>query len=238
MYTILSFLALAYFGLVFILVPLFALPASIIFGIKPAFRFYFKLFTRIGFAVFGCRVELTSNPSFPKNKPVILLANHPGYFDPVLINIALPGFYSFVLFGRNFKNPLLLFTLLLIGAVQRKFGDKMNAAKTILDIIKSVNAGDSFVLFPSEFVDNTGGINKVEQGIYTIIEKTNAQVFPVYFSGGTKFGMDMRPFTSKIVIGQAYDREILLSSKDEYLKQSILALGPNNMLKETKPPTV
>jgi len=234
MNTIVSLLALSYFFLVFILVPLFALPTSIVLGLKPAFRLYFKIFTRIGYAVFGYRVEITAGPSFPKNKTVILLANHPGYFDPVSINIALPGFYNFVIFGKSFKNPILLFTLLLIGSVQRKFGDKMNAAKTILDIIKRINNGDSFILFPSAFVDNTGGIKNVEQGIYTIIEKTNAQVFPVHFSGGTKFGRNMRPFTSKIIIGDPFERELLLSIKDDYLKKVIMALGQYNNVSKSQ----
>ena len=220
-----SALLWAYIVLFFALVPIFAFPFSLIFGFRRSFRFFFKFFIRSGLMIFGCTTAISGIENIPKGKNIILISNHPSFFDPFLINAALPGFFNFIVFARVLENPYSMLTIRLMDVVVRGSGHLLSGSSTIIKTVKAANSGDSFILFPSERVIPEGNIDKIRPGLYSIIEQTNAEVLPVFIKQEFRFKFLKKPFRADVIIGKPLDRQHILYGKDSAIKQAISSLG-------------
>jgi len=220
-----STLVWAYIIFFFALVPVFAFPFSLIFGLKRSFRFFFKFFIRSGMALFNFRADVSGLENIPKGKNVILVSNHPSFFDPFLLNAILPGFYNFIVFATILYNPYSMVTVRFLGLVVRRYGHFLSGSSTIIKAIKAINEGDSFILFPSERVIPEGHIDKIRSGFYKIIEDANAVVLPVFIKEEFRLKSLQKPFRAKVVIGKLLDKRYILYGKDAAIKQAINSLA-------------
>lgn len=219
-----SIFAWAYIILFFALLPLFAFPFSLIFGLKRSFRIFFKAFTRIGFFVFGRFPVIDGLENIPRGKTVILVSNHPSFLDPFLLNAALPGFYNFIIFATILANPYSRITIRGLGLVVRLSGHFLSGSSTIIRASKAIKEGDSFILFPSERVIHDGSIDKIRPGLYKIIEDTDAVILPVFIRDKFSFTFLQKPFRPKVVVGKRLDKQYILYGKDEAIKKAISEL--------------
>ncbi|MFC1559999.1 lysophospholipid acyltransferase family protein [Candidatus Margulisiibacteriota bacterium] len=220
-----SFLLWAHMVLFFILWPLLALPFSLIFGRRRSFRFFFKVLLKLILLVFGLYPRVKGKENIPKGKNVILMSNHPGFLDPFQLNAALPGSYNFVVFAKILFNPLALLSIRSAGFVVRSFGHSLVASRTIINVTKEINKGDSFVLFPTEHVVINGHITKVKKGFYKIISDTNAVILPVHISGGIRIRYPKNPYRAKIVIGKPLNKNDILRGGDLFIRNAISHLS-------------
>lgn len=219
-----SIFAWAYIILFFALVPLFAFPFSLIFGLKRSFRIFFKVFIKIGLVVFGRFPAVEGLENIPRGKNIILVSNHPSFLDPFLLNAALPEFFNFIVFAKVLDNPYTGLTIRGLGLVVRRYGHFLSGSSTIIKAVKAVNEGDPFILFPSEYVIYDGSIEKIRPGLYKIIEDTDAIILPVFITDQLRFTFLQKPFRPKVVIGKPMDRQHILYGKDEAIKKAISEL--------------
>lgn len=220
-----SILLWAYIFLFFILVPLFAIPFSLIFGRKRAFRWFFKLFGKLFLLIFRNRVEVAGRGNIPKGRNVVLLSNHISFLDPFLLNAVLPGFYNFVVFARVLFNPLAMIAIRGAKLIVRPSGHFLVGSKVLLNIVDVINKGESFILFPSEHIIYDGSIGGVRQALYGIIEKTDAVILPVYLKGVMRLGFYQKPFRAKVIIGRPISKRDILFGRDEFIRRSIASLA-------------
>jgi len=220
-----SALVWAYIILFFALVPVFAFPFSLIFGLKRSFRFFFKFFIKFGLVVFGCSPSVSGLENMPKGRNVILVSNHPSFFDPFLLNAVLPGFYNFIVFAAVLDKPYPMVAIRFLGLVVRRYGHFLSGSSTIIKTIKAINGGDSFILFPSERVIYDGRIEKIKPGLYKIIEDTDAVILPVFIKDDIRITFIKKPFRAKVVIGKPLDKQHILYGKDNAVREAIASLG-------------
>ena len=220
-----SILAWAYIVLFFALVPLFAFPFSLIFGLKRSFRFFFKAFTKLGLAVLGWSPSVSGLDNIPREKPAILVSNHTSFLDPFILNAAFPGFLNFFVFAKLLDNYFTFLTLKFSGIIIRAYGHRLSGSKAIIRAINAIKDGDSFILFPSESVIPDGSIGKIKPGIYKIMEDADAVILPVHISGGISSGFLLKPGGSRIVIGKPIDKQKILYSRDTVIKEAISELN-------------
>jgi len=220
-----STLLWAYILLFFALVPFFAFPFSLIFGLKRSFRFFFKVFIKYGLIIFGCYPSVEGLENIPRGKNVILISNHPSFLDPFILNAGLPGFYNYIVFAAVLFNPYSMVAIRFLGLVVRRYGHFLSGSSTIIKAIKAINEGDSFILFPSERAIFDGSIDKIRPGLYKIIEDTNAIILPVFIKEEFRFKFLQKPFRAKVVIGKPLDRQHILYGKDNAVRQAIASLG-------------
>jgi len=213
-----------YIILLFIIVPIFAFPFSLIMGRKRSFRLFFKLFIKLGLLILGVYPIVTGKENIPKKQKVILISNHPGFLDPFQLNAALPGFYNFIIFAKQLFNPISMLTIINADIVARSSGHALVGAKTVRAVIEKVNKGDSFILIPTEMVVKDGTIDKVNRSLYGIISSTEAVILPVHISGGISLFVPKGPLRSKIVIGKPISKNDILMGRDLFIIRTIASL--------------
>lgn len=219
-----SALGWTYIILFFVLVPVFAFPFSLIFGLKRSFRLFFRAFIKFGFIIFGCRPVVSGLENIPRGKNAILVANHTSFLDPFILNAGLPRFFNFIVFARVLNNFYTYVTLKFCGIAIRHYGHVLSGSSAIIRVVKAINGGDPFILFPSEMVIPDGTIDKIRPGLYKIIQDTDAVILPVHISGGIRFKFLQTPPRPKIVIGKPIEKLHILSGRDAFIKQAISEL--------------
>ncbi len=215
----------AYLLLFFTLVPLFALPFSLIFGLKRSFRTFFKIFVKFGLFILGCFPSVEGLENMPRGKNVILVSNHPSFMDPFLLNAALPGFYNFIVSARLLDNPYSMVAIRGAGLVVKRYGHSLYGSSAMIRTVKAINAGDSFILFPSERAILGGRIDKINPGFYKVIEDASAVILPVFIKQEIRFTFIRKPFKAKVVIGKPLDKHNVLYVRDNAIKQAVEFLG-------------
>jgi 1-acyl-sn-glycerol-3-phosphate acyltransferase len=127
------------------------------------------------------RVSYTGGDMVPRRGPVILCANHLGWWDPVILGIACRRRVYFMakseLFGY-FGFAQLLWAL---GAypVKRGAPDRWALEHTL----KLLEQGKAVGIFPEGTRDRSGTFRRAEPGVGQMILKSGAPVVPGYFQG-------------------------------------------------------
>ena len=186
---------------------------------------FFRLFVRFGLFIFGCRPSVSGLENIPSGKNVILIANHTSFLDPFILNAVLPRFFNFIVFAKMLNNFYTYATVRSSGIAIRHYGHYLSGSSVIIRVVKAINSGDPFILFPSEHVVYDGTIGKIKPGLYKIIQDADAVILPVHISGAMKAKFLQKPFRPKIVIGKPIDKLHILTGRDAVIKQAIGELG-------------
>jgi long-chain-fatty-acid--[acyl-carrier-protein] ligase len=96
--------------------------------------------------------------------PVLLLPNHPGYIDPVLIITSFYGAFRPrpLLYEENFRNPVLRFLVKVLRAVPVPDLDRpshearQRAEQAVTEVIEGLRRGENFVLWPAGRAQHDG----------------------------------------------------------------------------------
>ena len=122
----------------------------------------------------------------PKDRPVVLCANHANAVDPILIRLAMPFGVSVRIMAKKelMDKPVLGWFLSRLGAfgVDRGNSD-LNAVKTA---IKSVKEGSHLMVFPEGTRVKHAGDVRPKGGVVMIAMRTGAPLLPVYAGKGKK----------------------------------------------------
>lgn len=147
------------------------------------------------------RVSYTGGGNVPRKGPVIICANHLGWWDPVIFALACRRRIYFMAKAELFRNKAFALLLRALGAFPVRRGEPDRAALTrALDLLKE---GKALGIFPEGTRDRTGAFRRAEPGVGLIILKSGAPVVPGYFSGPYGFRRPVR-----LVIGRPVTVEV------------------------------
>lgn len=170
------------------------------------------------------RVKLIGKENGRFDGKMIVYSNHCSNLDPIFMHLAVKPKVHFMAKKELFKNPLLRWLIVSLGAfpIDRGAGDT-EAIKSAFKILKR---GDTLGIFPEGTRSKTGKLGKFQSGAALIAIRTKSPLLPVYIRG--KFRIFHRNY---IVIGEPVDMTLdagiepanIRAAKEgaEYLKQRI-----------------
>lgn len=117
----------------------------------------------------------------PENGPVILVANHQSFLDPIAIGLAARRKLCYLARKSLFKKPLLDRYLRSVGCCPVDLeGVALDGIRSSLELLKS---GSAILVFPEGTRSETGKLQELKPGIQLLIRKSKAVVVPVGIVG-------------------------------------------------------
>lgn len=163
----------------------------------------------------------------PSEGPVILIANHASYLDPVLLGSTCPRRVRFLARGGLGKVPLLGAWMRAVGVFF--VGEAGTTRKGMQRSLVVLDQGEVVALFPEGSRTRTGEVAPFERGALLLLKKSGAVVVPVGIRGSfTAFppgSVFPRPLRCTVHYGapMAAD-EVLAAGGLEILRQRVSEL--------------
>ncbi|VTS06098.1 lysophospholipid acyltransferase family protein [Tuwongella immobilis] len=165
--------------------------------------------------------RMTGRPRMPKTGPVLVLANHQSFFDPVLVGIASTRYLGFLARRTLFKNPILAALIRSLDAVPI---DNQGLGKDGLQtVLNALNAGRAVLVFPEGSRTEDGNMLPLQPGITLLIKKVRCPIVPVGIAGAfdawprrqklpapSPIWKDATPRTIAVAIGEPIDPATLV----------------------------
>ncbi|MGH7222419.1 MAG: lysophospholipid acyltransferase family protein [Gemmataceae bacterium] len=138
---------------------------------------------------FNYRYEGGQN--IPLTGPVLILANHQSFLDPLIVGSATRRHLCFLARKTLFRNRLFASLIDFLNAVPvDQEGVAKEGLKTILDQLK---AGRAVLMFPEGERTRTGEVQPLKPGVLLLIKRLEVPIVPVGIAGA----FDALPRTRK-----------------------------------------
>lgn len=147
------------------------------------------------------RVSYTGGQHVPRHGPVLICANHLGWWDPIIAAIACRRRIYFMAKAELWRNPLLRVLLPLVGAFPVKRGAPDR--KALARALELLADGRAVGIFPEGTRDRRGVFRRAEPGIGLLALKAGAPIVPGYFEGPYGFRKPVR-----LTIGEPFQVEV------------------------------
>jgi 1-acyl-sn-glycerol-3-phosphate acyltransferase len=145
-------------------------------------RFY-NLTYLISFPVMTLGFSLRSAGSrhMPATGPVLLIANHESYFDPLIVGLAVRRQISYLARKSLFRNPAFAWLIRNLGAVPIDLdGMGREGLQISSDILKE---GNPLLIFPEGERSRQGHLQPFKPGMMLILKKCPVPVLPIGIAG-------------------------------------------------------
>lgn len=129
----------------------------------------------------GFSLRIRGRNNVPLTGPVLLIANHQSFLDPVLIGLASPRQLVFLARKTLFRKRAFAW---LIGSLNAVPIDQEGLGKEGLKtILAQLKAGRSVLVFPEGERTMDGAMNRLKPGIHLLIKRVQAPIVPVAIAG-------------------------------------------------------
>lgn len=181
----------------------------------------------------GTKLTLTGLENIPKDRAVVIVANHQSYYD-IFISIAILKNPAGFLAKKELKKiPILSFWMRISNTV---FLDRQNPRKGIEGInrgISNIKNGTSMVIFPEGTRSKDGRLGEFHSGSLRIPNKTNCPIVPLAIKGTRDIFENHFPMIKSCRVSFRYGKPISqegLSAEDKKALPSTLHNTIQDML--------
>lgn len=130
---------------------------------------------------FGFSMRVRGMAHVPKRGPVLFIANHQSFLDPLLIGLAVRRPLSYLARLSLFQNRAFAWIIRMLNAVPINHeGLGIEGLRTILALLQ---AGRPVVVFPEGERTWDGAVHKLQPGIQLLIKRARAPIVPVGIAG-------------------------------------------------------
>ncbi len=130
-------------------------------------------------ALWGLRVKGTA--LVPPTGPLLILANHQSYLDPVAVGVAARRHMGFMAKRPLFENPGLSWLIRSLGAVP--VDNEGTGIDGIKSVMKMLDAGRAVLVFPEGERTVGGNMRRFEPGVTTLVRRKNPTILPLGIAG-------------------------------------------------------
>jgi 1-acyl-sn-glycerol-3-phosphate acyltransferase len=129
----------------------------------------------------GFSFRMGGRRCIPRRGPVLIIANHQSFFDPIALSLASPRPLLFLARKTLFDPPWFGWLLRSLGGVPM---DQEGVAKEGLKaILHHLQAGEAVVIFPEGTRTADGELSPVKPGIQLLIKRTQPLIVPMGIAG-------------------------------------------------------
>ena len=155
-----------------------------------------------------CRFQVSGREQVPKTGPLLVVANHLSWYDPIVFGLALPRrawfFTKSEMFGWPIVGKLCQWTGQI--AVHRGEGDRASLEQALAYL----REGKMLVVFPEGTVERQEKMIEAHTGIAMLALRSGVPVLPVAHSGTRRILRTWRSWFPRVSmrIGEAYIPEL------------------------------
>jgi len=140
---------------------------------------------RATFRLTGISVKVRGLEMLPAGH-CIVVANHAGYIDGVVLFGCMPPRFSFVIKGEMKKFPVVGFLLQRIGARFVERFDASGSARDARHLLKAASGGESMAIFPEGTFHPQPGLARFRSGAFAAAIRAEVPIVPVVISGSRR----------------------------------------------------
>jgi len=145
--------------------------------------FFYRLCYVVGWILthLACRYRVSGREHVPTSGPLLIVANHLSWYDPILLGLLLPPRGWFFTKVEIFRGPVIGAITRLTGQipVQRGEGDRAALEKALAYLCE----GKALMVFPEGTVARQGQMIGAHTGVAMLALRSGATVLPVAHTG-------------------------------------------------------
>lgn len=131
--------------------------------------------------ILGFSFRAQGRRNIPRRGPVLIIANHQSFFDPIVLGLASPRHLRFLARKTLFTPPWFSWLITSLGGVPM---DQEGVAKEGLKtILRHLLAGEAVAVFPEGTRTATGELSPLKPGVQLLINRAQAPIVPVGIAG-------------------------------------------------------
>jgi 1-acyl-sn-glycerol-3-phosphate acyltransferase len=129
---------------------------------------------------FGWSFRAAGRENLPRTGPVLLVANHQSFIDPVLVGAAAPRWLTYLARSNLWHNRFLARLIDAYQAVPIDRGFGKEGLQTVLDLLAK---GRVVLMFPEGERTHTGELQPLKPGISLLVKRVTCPIVPVGIAG-------------------------------------------------------
>lgn len=173
------------------------------------------------------RFTVVGREKLPKKGPILLVANHGSFLDPIWLGLATRRYIRFFLYTTYYYSRMgWLFRLL--DAIPVHEEKQLNALKTGL---RDLANGKVVGIFPEGHVSVKGNLQKAKEGTMFMAQRSGASIYPVALRGNVavlrRGAWFPKPYKVTVVVGDplVVPREASKKEYPEYAEKLMKRIG-------------
>jgi 1-acyl-sn-glycerol-3-phosphate acyltransferase len=210
---------------------------AILFGWKDVLYVLGHLGVRLGLGLSGIRFRVAGAQNVPRDRAAVFCSNHQSNVDPPILFDALHPRMHILYKAEIEAIPILARAFRLGGFIPIDRRNKEAAMRAVEAGARSIQAGNSFLIFPEGTRSRTADLLPFKKGGFIMAIKAQAPIVPVAVQGGRaamrRGSSIIRPVIVSIRVGEPIetaglslaDRDALIGRTRQRI-EALLAEGP------------
>jgi 1-acyl-sn-glycerol-3-phosphate acyltransferase len=148
------------------------------------FLYYFVKILCVAFLKIYSGLKVTGRDLIPKQRPVIVAANHTSNLDPVVVGCVFPGRLRPLGKVELFRiNRLFTWLMNNLGVIPVDRESGTSAAIALKHFLELLKHGENLMIFPEGARSADGRLKTVEGGVAVLATSVDVPVIPLYVAG-------------------------------------------------------
>lgn len=128
-------------------------------------------------------VKIEGLENIPKDEAVVIISNHQGAADILMLLAYLPCYFRFVIKQELFAIPFFGWYLKKAGFLAIERGESGDARKMLKQAVGLLKAGQNILIFPEGTRSITGKLQEFKRGSLLLASLAKVRVVPIGISG-------------------------------------------------------